>query len=100
MARPISKTTYTGETTDKALTAKLIEISKNNPKNAVMAYGHFGTITIYVYKSLSAIPVGSAAASAMLFTTGGLAYVNGKLTQPTAKWNEKNNLAKFTNCDH
>ena len=96
----ISKVPYTGKRDQQALNKEMARISKANPKNAVLAIGTFSGVTIYIYKSLASIPVDSPEARQMLSATNGLAYVNGKLSQPTSAWQARQNLANQAGCDH
>jgi hypothetical protein len=88
-----SKQPYTGNQSEVALKAELVKISNANPGKAVLVAGQFGKLTIYIYKSLSAIPVDSAQARSMIWSFGGVAFVNGKLSQPTKGWSRKQVLA-------
>lgn len=96
----ISKAKYTGSQNEAALKAELIKVSKQNPTNAVLVGGQFGSFSIIVYKSLASIAVDSPESRGMIWSYGGVAFVNGKISQPTRGWQNKQIKIEKANCDH
>lgn len=96
----ISKSKYTGEKSDASLKAELIKVSKQNPTNAIVVGGQFGNFSIMIYKSLASIPVDSPESRGMIWSYGGVAFVNGKIAQPTRGWQNKQVKVDMANCDH
>lgn len=74
---------------EKELTAALVDLSKKNPGKAVTCYARFGTFEAYIYPSVSRISVDQADTRQMLATYKAIAFVNGKLVQPTKGWTNR-----------
>lgn len=75
---------------------KVTSISRNHPDKAVTVLVSFGTCRVMIYDSLSRVPVDSPDTRQMLFSYGGLAFVNGELKQPTLAQQVKINQAQYT----
>lgn len=74
-------------TNQEELTAALIEISNQNPGRPITAAVHFGTVDVYVNRSLSTIPLDQLDTRQMLDSYDGkIAFLNGKLVEPTPGW--------------
>jgi hypothetical protein len=80
-------------TNEKELTAELINLSNQNPGKAVTAYVTFGICRAYIYPSVARISVDQPDSRQMLSTYQAIAFVNGKLAQPSKGWMSKQVLA-------